>query len=166
MNWDAISAMGEIVGAAAVVATLVYLAIQVRSAKNVAADVNRLSRAVGVRETIRHTIDDSELSDAWIRAAGMVDNIQAVADRLGLSHREAQKVTFQCHSWWWLHWGQWASITTEKDMAELKHLISEFYSAPPISVVWADDESVQLLDSEFIEFVNDAILEKQRASID
>ena len=165
MNWDAISAIGEILGAAAVVASLVYLAIQVRSAKSAAADVNRLIRAVGVRETIRHTINDSELSDAWIRAADSVGNFQAVADRLGLSFREAQKVTFQCQSWWWLHWGQWASITTEKDMAELRHLVSEFYSVPPISVVWTEDESVQLLDSEFIEFVNDAVLEKQRASI-
>ena len=30
MNWDAISAVGEIVGAAAVVVTLIYLAIQVK----------------------------------------------------------------------------------------------------------------------------------------
>jgi len=165
LNWDAIGAIGEILGAAAVVATLVYLAIQVRSAKSAAADVNRLSRAVGVRDIIRQTIDDSELCDAWIRAAGNVGNYQVIADRLGLSLGEAQKVTFQCQSWWWLHWGQWASITTEKDIVELKHLVSEFYSVPPISVVWAEDESVQLLDSEFIEFVNDAVLEKRRASI-
>ena len=164
MNWDAIGAVGEILGAAAVVATLVYLAIQVRSAKSAAADVNRLSRAVGVRENIRQTINDSELSDAWIRAAGGVGNFQVIADRLGLSFREAQKVTFQCQSWWWLHWGQWASITTEKDIAELKHLVSEFYSVPPISVVWAEDENTRLLDPEFTKFVNDAVLAKQRAS--
>ena len=30
MNWDALSAIGEIVGATAVVATLIYLAVQVR----------------------------------------------------------------------------------------------------------------------------------------
>lgn len=165
MNWDAIGAIGEILGAAAVVATLVYLAIQVRSAKNAAADVNRLSRAVGVRETIRQTMDDSELGDAWIRAAGGVGNIQVIADRLSLSSREAQKVMFQVQSWCWLHWGQWASITTEKDMAELKHLVSEFYSVPPISVVWTEDNNTRLLDSEFIKFVNDAVLEKQRASL-
>ena len=164
MNWDAIGAIGEILGAAAVVATLVYLAIQVRSAKSAAADINRLSRAVGIRENIHQTINDSELSDAWIRAAGNAGSYQAIADKLGLSFREAQKVTFQCQNWWWLHWGQWASITTEKDMAELKHLVSEFYSVPPISVVWTEDDSVQLLDSEFIEFVNNAVLEKQRAS--
>ena len=31
MNWEAISAVGEIFGAAAVVATLVYLASQIRA---------------------------------------------------------------------------------------------------------------------------------------
>jgi len=31
MNWDAIGAVGEIVGAAAVVASLVYLAVQIRA---------------------------------------------------------------------------------------------------------------------------------------
>ncbi len=67
MNWDAIGAIGEILGAAAVVATLVYLAIQIRSANSAAADVNRLSRAVGVRDIIRQVIDDSELCDASIR---------------------------------------------------------------------------------------------------
>jgi hypothetical protein len=43
MNWEAI-------GALAVVATLVYLATQVRYAKQAAADQNRLTRANGVRE--------------------------------------------------------------------------------------------------------------------
>jgi hypothetical protein len=41
MDWDAIGAIGEILGAAAVVATLAYLGVQVRYAKDAAADVNR-----------------------------------------------------------------------------------------------------------------------------
>ncbi len=41
MNWEAISAIGEIVGALAVVITLVYLAIQIR-------EQNRESRAAAI----------------------------------------------------------------------------------------------------------------------
>ena len=48
MNWEAIGAIGEIVGAVAVVLTLAYLAIQVRHAKEAAADTNRLERSQGV----------------------------------------------------------------------------------------------------------------------
>ena len=44
MNWEAIGAIGEIVGALAVVLTLGYLANQVRHAKEAAADTNRLER--------------------------------------------------------------------------------------------------------------------------
>jgi hypothetical protein len=161
LDWDAIGAIGEILGAAAVVATLVYLAIQVRYAKNAAADVNRLSRAVGIREMLAQQMTDSELSDAWIRAEGSVGNYQALADKLGLNEREALKVGWHCQSWWWLHWGQWASITTENDLGELKHLISEFYSVPPMSIVWTESKDVRLLDSRFIAFVNNAVLEKQ-----
>ena len=63
MNWDAISAIGEIVGALAVVLTLGYLAIQTRGAKDVAlaqaqreltADLNSVwSRLEQDRELLR-----------------------------------------------------------------------------------------------------------------
>jgi len=36
MNWDAVGAIGEVVGAAAVIFSLLYLAIQLRQANNVA----------------------------------------------------------------------------------------------------------------------------------
>ena len=44
MNWGAIGAVGEILGAIAVVLTLVYLAVQVRYAKEAATDNNRNPR--------------------------------------------------------------------------------------------------------------------------
>jgi hypothetical protein len=40
MNWDAIGAIGEIIGALAVIATLMYLAIQVRHTKNMVTNQN------------------------------------------------------------------------------------------------------------------------------
>ena len=64
MNWDAIGAMGEIVGALAVVATLTYLATQVRYAKQATADQNRLVRASGVREMALAAIQNDELRDS------------------------------------------------------------------------------------------------------
>ena len=160
MNWEAIGAVGEILGAAAVVATLAYLAIQVRHAKDTAADVNRLSRAVGVRELISAQVTVPGLMDAWVRAEGSVDNIELLAEKLGLSLEEAIAVESQCQGWWWVHWANWASITTEKDMAELRHLVSEFYSVPPMSVAWAHSRNARLLDPGFQTFVNGILREK------
>ena len=50
MNWDAVGALSEAVGAITVVVTLAYLATQIRYAKVAASDSNRLTRANGVRE--------------------------------------------------------------------------------------------------------------------
>lgn len=50
MNWDAIGAIGEIVGAAAVVLTLGYLAMQIRHSERATTDSNRMARYNGVRE--------------------------------------------------------------------------------------------------------------------
>ena len=50
MNWEAIGAIGEILGATVVFITLVYLAIQVKHAKVSAADANRLARTRGVTD--------------------------------------------------------------------------------------------------------------------
>ena len=162
MNWDAIGAVGEILGAGAVVVTLAYLAIQVRYAKNAAADVNRLSRSVGVREMIAAQKTIPGLMDAWVRAADSVDEYGVLADKLGLNRQETIQVETHCQGWWWIHWAQWASSTTEKDMDELRHLISEFYSTPPMSTTWTNSPYVKMLDPGFQEFVNEVIEEKQK----
>ena len=45
MNWDAIGAVGEVIGAVAVVGTLVFLAVQVRDGMRVQRETNALARA-------------------------------------------------------------------------------------------------------------------------
>ena len=67
MNWDAIAAIGEIVGASAVVISLVYLASQIRSQ-------NRESRAASVHQVIdgyRSSIAallEPEMAELWVLA--------------------------------------------------------------------------------------------------
>ncbi len=61
MNWDAIGAVGEIVGAAAVVVTLIYVAVQIRLARSVATDSNRLNRANGVRDATLELVSNDSL---------------------------------------------------------------------------------------------------------
>ena len=65
MNWDAIGAIGEIVGAAAVVFSLVYLAIQIRNQ-------NKESQAAAVHQVIEGyrssiaTLYNPEMAKTWI----------------------------------------------------------------------------------------------------
>ena len=157
MNWDAIGAIGEILGALAVVLTLAYLAAQIRHARLGAADASRQGRAIGVREILVATAADPELSRLWCKGIQQEAAYKILAEEWGMSAEEAQKLDLVCISWMWLHWGQWASIKTQDDLAEIEHIISEFYSMPPMSVSWQNSPYIAMLDERFVDFVNEAL---------
>lgn len=48
MNWELIATLAEVVAAIGVIASLIYVARQVRSSQETAANTNRLTRAGGV----------------------------------------------------------------------------------------------------------------------
>ena len=85
MNWDAIGAVGEIIGAAAVVVSLVYLASQLRQA-------NELARQTAYRE-FQAAFDDimaqananPELHQLWCKA---------LYDREEISDYERERLAF------------------------------------------------------------------------
>lgn len=157
MDWEAIGAIGEIIGATAVVATLAYLALQIRHARQAAADVSRLNRGVGVRELLANMISDDDLRNAWIKTEGEEDAYQRIADALGVTLQQAVKIEHQCQSWFWLHWAHWASTKTDRDVEGLRHVVAAFYAAPPMSTVWDLSPNVRLLEPRFAEFVNSAL---------
>jgi hypothetical protein len=64
MNWDAIGAVGEMIGALAVVVTLVYLALQVRASTK-ESDANHLSVSSGQFMDVRSRF--MERADVWIK---------------------------------------------------------------------------------------------------
>lgn len=67
MNWDAIGAIGEIIGAAAVVASLGYLAIQIRHQNSETRSAAMHDISVGWRAA-SEVFTDGELADIFIRA--------------------------------------------------------------------------------------------------
>jgi len=74
MNWDAAGAVGEIVGALAVVVSLVYLASQIRIQ-------NRESRAASVHQVIEGyrssiaALHEPEMADIWVAAMADFDSL-------------------------------------------------------------------------------------------
>ena len=76
MNWDAIGAVGEIVGAAAVVATLGYLAVQTRQSNNLArsnAVLQLQAENRAHRNSLAHDKDLSEIVMKGIRGEELSD---------------------------------------------------------------------------------------------
>ena len=70
MNWDAIGAIGQILGAMAVLVTLGYLAVQIRVARSTATDANRLTRAAGVHEAMLALVGNENLIETLVTAFG------------------------------------------------------------------------------------------------
>lgn len=87
MNWDAIGAIGEIIGAAAVVASLVYLATQIRQA-------TKMSRA-----TTRNAIAESaqRLAQDLTENQGMAEIIVKHVSEIPLDPVETLRLQGRCH---------------------------------------------------------------------
>ena len=75
INWDAIGAIGELVGAAAVLATLFYLAQQIKHSHKSQVRANELAQASSIAESNamfqsvwQQLANDGELADIYQRA--------------------------------------------------------------------------------------------------
>ena len=78
MNWEAVGAIGEIVGAAAVVISLIYLALQIRAQNREARRAAMHEFSEGFRDTMATFASDSEIAKIFIRGnddfAGLSDD--------------------------------------------------------------------------------------------
>ena len=92
MNEGAIGAVGEILGAAAEVLTLGYVAIQVRNAKDATADQNRLERARGVREMALAMVANPQVAHGQINNWQLDEYYQKLGEAQGISSERALAV--------------------------------------------------------------------------
>ncbi len=154
MNWEAIGAVGEILGALAVVGTLAYLATQVRYAKATATDSNRLERASGVREMVIELAKNDSLRSAWITGAGLDDYFEEYASKFDIPRDDAERLEYMSLHFFWLHWGQFASSKDPQDIKELENVIKKQYIMPPIKYSWENSPVIDHLDPTFRSFVD------------
>ena len=66
VNWEAVSAIGEIVGAIAVVVTLAYLAAQIRQSTQVARSTARQAITQTTIDAVSDLVHDRELAQAFL----------------------------------------------------------------------------------------------------
>ena len=67
LNWEAIGAIGEVVGGVAVIATLLYLAVQIRQNAQIVRNAASLSVNEGLAEINRRVSNDPEFAELWLR---------------------------------------------------------------------------------------------------
>ena len=85
MNWDAIGAIGEIIGAGAVVATLGYLAVQIRQNTKVARSATRQSIAEMTINLNADLVEDRTMAQTL--ANDLQGETLEIADRIRLLSR-------------------------------------------------------------------------------
>ena len=81
MNWEALGAIGEIVGAIGVIATLAYLAIQIRQNTRMGASELRQSFYDYTTRQMLHGTDSAQLS-ALLAKAGMTNESLSPGERM------------------------------------------------------------------------------------
>lgn len=157
--------VSQILASLAVMASLIYLATQIRFAKLAAADFSRLTRVTGVRENLRETANSAELRKNWLESSGLRPAYESLGSSLGVDADAAMQIDFMCQSWMWLHWGQYSSITKQSDLDELGRAIGMFYSAPPMSTCWIESPYPKaLLEPGFIQFIEEAVVKNGRSA--
>lgn len=148
MNWEAIGAIGELVGAIAVVATLIYLAVQVRYAKHqleINGIYSRAQTSVGILSPI---VNDPEMASLILEAG------HPRFGDFGLEAVGAQRVGAWCHMWMQIE------QANHHMLPEGTHdeLLRFFLSVPAYAEFW--DKNKNAYDKEFV-----ARMENIRATV-
>ncbi len=102
MNWDAIGAIGEVLGAILVAGTLIYLVIQVRQNTNLLEQSQKSGRVSADVEVVRlfsewrmFSTQDGELADVFLRGLDDIDS---------LSPNEALRFNNLMQTFFWTCW--------------------------------------------------------------
>jgi len=85
MNWEAIAAVAELLGALGVIASLVYLAGQVRSSGNQARQAAIQSVVAQMNKVWNQMAADRGPADVWVRGSKGLSNLDDETDRIRFS---------------------------------------------------------------------------------
>src|SRR5262245_59667322 len=102
MNWEAVGALGQVLGSIAVFATLGYLAVQVRHAKQLVQRAATDNRAATVRQLTLTRLTHERLSSIFEKVTPRGPQFDELAKRVGLAPKEG-------HAWFtwetvWFHY--------------------------------------------------------------
>ncbi len=139
MNWDAIGAIGEIVGALAVLLTLIYLAVQVRHAKHQLEQNGVQARAIHARDQLMPVATDPSLASIMIKAG------HPPYGDFGLNPEEAHRFGAWCHAWMQIEQGNHYLLPEGAH----DELLKVWLLLPAYAEFWEKNKGIY--DKEFVE---------------
>ena len=145
MNWEAIGAIGESLGAIAVFITLGYLALQVQFARKEIGRSISQSRAEALRTVTLARANDARLNSLTVRAGAAVGElprpfVTALMERGGLTAEEANAVWWDQHAWWAYRAQviQYLDELPEGERFEFESRTRANYGGPTLARFWYD----------------------------
>ncbi len=151
MNWDAISAIGEIIGAAAVVVSLVYLAVQVRQN-------TKASKAATVQDMTNKWVQINLWSAESPDRMFTLDNVEpgSKAFLQGLAYYRA------LFHQWSNNLYQYKTGVLDKDSfqpteEEIRHIVHRTKAGPTLRIAWMSAKHIYNKDfQQFFENILEA----------
>ena len=147
MNWDAIGAVGEIIGAIAVVASLIYLATQIRQSRHESQAASRDSMAKLTTDILLRVAENSELASIFRRGQNNIEN---------LSEDEALQficLLYSIFESWETAFSQLKRGTmSDQDWKKWDVIIGQYMSQPGTKFFW--ETFSNRFDSSFAQHLN------------
>ena len=147
MNWEAIGAVGEIVGALAVVASLLYLAIQIRHSRKESQAASRDSMARMTTDILLRVSENPDLASIFRRGQ---ESIESLTDDEALRFTTLLYSIFES---WETTFSQWQrGRLTNDDWSKWEIIIGQYMSQPGTRFFW--ESFYTRFDKSFAEYVN------------
>jgi hypothetical protein len=89
VNWDAIGAIAELLGALGVIGSLVYLATQIRESREQMKENTRAARSTAYQE-FEHSVSDRAMSQVTVPGLNRIINV-GMSDPEQLDEEEARR---------------------------------------------------------------------------
>jgi hypothetical protein len=164
MNWDAISAISEALGSTAVLATLAYLAVQVRHARDEARRSVRHSRLDAARQLATQSVENERLNALMTKAmvalgAPPSPFLHSLMETAGLTREEA--TTLQNHqAVWWLFRVQVIAHIEHlppEERAEFDDMTRSVYRGNPLSSLWYQSAKEGLVNRHAVRYIDNLL---------
>ena len=137
MNWDAVAAIGQIIGALAVVATLFYLAVQIRQNSQIVEEHSRQIRLGEVDATVqsfsryRALLAQSHMADIYSRGRHNLEQLTET-EKIQMSALLDEYI----FSYWALYHRLQQNAYDESDWEAHLPVLSNMLSQPGVATWW------------------------------
>ena len=147
MNWEAIGAVSEIIGAVAVVITLAYLAVQIRQSNALLRSESRQALVTNDVTSLSATLDHTDALVKYIGGVGLSEEEQlriSLMFTLDLRNREFEYFQYK------------HGLLDEDAWLAYRHVI-EINHSSELGRKWWDDVGRRIVDPEFAKLVDELL---------